>query len=246
MNGAGDLGFARELARASAVASLATLDPERGPPHASFVTVALRQDLSPILLLSGLAQHRRNLAANSAAALLMSGEGRNLEAPDDPLAGDRVTVRGVVEKSEDPADRMRFLARHPAAAQYADFADFDFFRMTVSAVHLVGGFGRISSFDGAAWPPGMAEAQPLRDAESDIVGHMNDDHADAVALYAVALLGRSDGAWRMTGIDPWGIDLRNGGEIARLGFEAPVASPDSARKALVALVREARAVRPEA
>lgn len=244
MNGAGDLDFARELARASAVASLATLDPEGGPPHASFVTVALRQDLSPILLLSGLAQHRRNLAANPAAALLLAGEGRGVAAPDDPLAGDRVTVRGTVALSDDPADRSRFLARHPAAARYADFGDFDFFRMTVGAVHLVGGFGRISSFDGADWPPGMAEAQPLRDAEGEIVAHMNDDHADAVALYAVALLGRAGGAWRMTGIDPWGIDLRDGGEIARLGFDAPVASPDDARRVLVALVREARAVRP--
>ena len=244
MSDGGDLDFARELARASAVASLATLDPDGGPPHASFVTVALRQDLSPILLLSGLAQHRRNLAANPAGALLLTGEGRGVAAPADPLAGDRVTVRGTIAISDDPADRSRFLARHPAAADYADFGDFDFFRMTVGAVHLVGGFGRISSFDGPDWPPGMAEAQPLRDAEGDIVAHMNDDHADAVALYAVALLGRSDGAWRMTGIDPWGIDLRNGGEIARLGFDAPAASADDARRALVALVRKARAGQP--
>ncbi len=244
MNGAGDLDFARELARASAVASLATLDPAGGPPHASFVTVALDRGLSPLLLLSGLALHRQNLAADPAAALLMTGEGRGAATPADPLAGDRVTVRGALAISDDRADRERFLARHPAAAEYADFGDFDFFRMAVSAVHLVGGFGRISSFDGAAWPPDTAEAQPLRDAEGDIVAHMNGDHADAVALYAVALLGRADGAWRVTGIDPWGIDLRNGGEIARLGFDAPVAGPDEARRALVALVREARAVRP--
>ena len=246
MSAAGDLDFARELARASAVASLATLDPEGGPPHASLVTVALRQDISPLLLLSGLAQHRKNLAANPAAALLMSGEGRNVEAPDDPLAGDRVTVRGVLAKSEDPADRTRFLARHPAAAGYADFGDFDFFRMTVSAVHLVGGFGRISAFEGAAWPPGLPESGPLRAAEDEIVAHMNDDHADAVAAYAVSLLGRPAGPWRMTGIDPSGIDLRNGGEIARLAFDAPVLTPEDARKSLVALVRQARAAEPAA
>lgn len=236
----GDLDFARELARASAVSSLATLDPNAGPPHASFVTVALDRDLSPILLLSRLAQHRRNLSANPAAALLMTGEGRGVAAPSDPLAGDRVTVRGTVALSDDPADRIRFLARHPAAVEYAEFGDFDFFRMAVGAVHLVGGFGRIHSFDGAAWPPGLAEAHPLLDAESDIVAHMNDDHADAVAAYAVALLGRPDGLWRMTGIDPWGIDLRNGGEIARLAFDTPVLTPDGARKALVSLVRQAR------
>ncbi len=240
----GDLELARELARASAVASLATLDPDGGPPHASFVTVALDRDLSPLLLLSGLARHRRNLEANPAAALLMTGEGRKVEAAADPLAGDRVTLRGTLATTDEPEHRSRFLSRHPAAADYAGFGDFDFFRMAVTAVHLVGGFGRIVSFDGAAWPPGLAEADPLRAGEAEIVAHMNDDHADAVTAYAVALLGRPDGPWRMTGIDPWGIDLRNGGEIARLAFEAPVLTPDDARRSLVALVRRARAGQP--
>ena len=243
-----DLDFARELARASAVASLATLDPDDGPPHASLVTVALDRDVSPLLLLSRLARHRRNLAENPAAALLMTGEGRRDAAVSDPLAdplaGDRVTVRGTVAMSDDPAHRARFLARHPEAAGYADFGDFDFFRMTVTAVHLVGGFGRISTFDGADWPPGLAEAHPLRDSESDIVAHMNEDHGDAVAAYATGLLGRTDGPWRMTGIDPWGIDLRNGGEVARLAFDATVLTPDDARRALVALVRRTRAGSP--
>ena len=115
----GDLEFARELARASAVASLATLDPDGGPPHASFVTVALDRDLSPLLLLSGLALHRRNLEANPAAALLMTGEGRKVEAAADPLAGDRVTLRGTIAITDEPEDRSRFLSRHPAAADYA-------------------------------------------------------------------------------------------------------------------------------
>ena len=241
---AGDLQFARELARASAVASLATLDPDGGPPHASFVTVALDRELRPVLLLSTLAQHRRNLEANPAAALLMTGEGRKVEAAADPLAGDRVTLRGTLAVTGEPEDRSRFLSRHPAAAAYADFGDFDFFRMAVTAVHLVGGFGRISSFGGADWPPGLAAAEPLREAEGDIVAHMNEDHGDAVAAYVTGLLGRPAGPWRMTGIDPWGIDLRNGGEIARLGFDAPVLTPDDARKALVALVRKARAGQP--
>ena len=241
---AGDLEFARELARASAVASLATLDPDDGPPHASFVTVAMDRSLSPLLLMSGLARHRRNLEANPLAALLMTGEGRSVEAAVDPLAGDRITLRGTLAISDEPADRARFLARHPAAADYAGFGDFDFFRMSVGAAHLVGGFGRIFSFDGAAWPPGPVEARPLHEAENDIVAHMNEDHTDAVAAYAVSLLGRTAGPWRMTGIDPWGIDLRNGGEIARLGFDAPVLAPDDARRALVALVRKARTGKP--
>jgi len=241
MSGASDRAFARELVRASAVASLATLDPEHGPPHASLVTIALSQSMAPVLLLSDLALHRKNIAADPAVALLVTGEGRKAAAHDDPLAGDRVTLRGMVAKSRDPADCARFLARHPAAADYADFGDFNFFRMNVTGVHLVGGFGRIKAYPGEQWPPDTAAMADLIAAEADIVDHMNADHADAVAAYATGLLNRDAGAWRMTGIDPWGADLRLGDQIARLPFDAPVATPDAARATLVALVRQARA-----
>jgi putative heme iron utilization protein len=73
---------------------------------------------------------------------------------------------------------------------------------------------------------------------------MNADHADALTLYAERLLGRPAGGWRMTGIDPEGLDLRQsmeaGGETARLDFAIPVPTPDAARQALIALVQQAR------
>ena len=80
----------------------------------------------------------------------------------------------------------------------------------------------------------------LVDHEAAIVEHMNADHADAVQLYATRLLGRSGEGWRMTGIDPEGIDLRRAGDVARLAFAAPVHDPKSARAELVRLVKHAR------
>jgi len=243
-SGRADLEFARELVRGGATGSLATVDRGNGPPHASFVTYGLDPSCRPVLLLSQLAQHTRNILADGKVALLVSASST---APsddplaNDPLAGDRVTLRGVVAPTDHQQDRARFLARHPSAMEYADFGDFGFWRMTVQSAHLVGGFGRIETFDGATWPPAVADASALFDGEADIVAHMNEDHADAVEAYATGLLGEAGGDWRMTGIDPWGADLRRAGRTARLAFEMPIRTPTAARAMLVSLVKKARA-----
>jgi len=103
---------------------------------------------------------------------------------------------------------------------------------------VVAGFGAIHWLAGESV---LYDAAPaLIEAEPDIVAHMNEDHAEAIGLYARDLLGRAGKGWVMTGVDPEGCDLRNGGETARLGFDEPVADADAARAALVALVKKAR------
>jgi putative heme iron utilization protein len=170
----------------------------------------------------------------------------------DPLAAPRLTLLGHAERCDDPRAAARFAARHPASAFYADFADFHLYRVTIERGHLVAGFGRI------AWIEAddlrfAADASALAAAEAEIVAHMNEGHADAIALYAERLLGRppnnsTDEGWRMTGIDPEGTDLRRpmeaGGETARLDFAEPVLTPAAARRALVALTRQARNAKP--
>ena len=154
---------------------------------------------------------------------------------DQPLTGPRVTLVGRAARTDDERLGRRFLARHPDAAVYAGFKDFHFYRVAVERAHLVAGFGKIRWLEAAeliAAPPpaGLAEG------EAEIVGHMNEDHADAVQLYAAKLLGLSGRDWRMTGIDAEGIDLRQGGQVARLAFDAPLCAAGEARKVLVALV----------
>src|SRR4029077_6661154 len=113
------------------------------------------------------------------------------------------------------------------------------YRVAVERAHLVGGFGKIRWLSAAELtvpppPAGMAEG------EEGIVSHMSQDHADAVQLYAGRLLGLPGSAWRMTGIDAEGIDLRQAGRVARLAFDAPLSAANEARKVLVELVAKAR------
>ena len=129
----------RALIAATSSASLATLDRQSGGPYVSLVSVATGADNVPILLLSGLAQHTKNIAGNPRASLLLAVSSHNA----DPLTLGRVTLNGVVERTGDPAIRAAFLNRHPTASQYADFADFAFYRFVVADAHFVGGFGRI-------------------------------------------------------------------------------------------------------
>ncbi len=131
--------LARRLLRTVESASLATIERDGGGPYASLVLVAADEDGSPILLLSDLAEHSRNLAADDRASLMVDGTA----GLEDRLTGPRLTVLGRAIASAAPRHRARFLARHPNAAQYADFGDFRFYRIAVARAHLVAGFGRI-------------------------------------------------------------------------------------------------------
>ena len=168
---------ARALMRVADTATLATAgrDPA-GWPHASLVLVAVDHDASPILLLSDLAEHSKNVAADDRVSLLFDGTTGLAER----LTGPRLGVQGRIAKSVEPRHRARFLARHASAAQYADFADFHVYRVAVEGAHLVAGFGRIHAI--AADDLLFDAPAALAAAEADIVAHMNADHADAVAL----------------------------------------------------------------
>jgi putative heme iron utilization protein len=232
---------ARRLMRGRDHAALATT--LAGRPYVSLVATACAFDASPILLLSDLAQHTRNLLADPLVSLLFDD---TAEYPD-PLAGPRLTLIGRAERCADPHALARFAARHPASAGYAGFADFHLYRVAIERGHLVAGFGRIAWIEAEHLRFGGAAAA-LAKAEAEVVAHMNERHADAVALYAMRLLGRQDEGWRMTGIDPEGIDLRRpmeaGGDTARLDFaqsrHGPVLTPAAARRALAKLAETAR------
>ena len=191
------------------------------------------------MLLSDLAQHTKNILADPRVALLFEDSSEH----PDPLAGPRLTLLGRAEPCDEPRAANRFAARHPASADYAGFADFRLYQVAIERGHLVAGFGRIAWIEAAELRfQGMASA--LAGAEAEIVAQMNEGRADAIALYAKHLLGRAGGRWRLTGIDPEGVDLRQpidaGGETARLDFAKPVLTPAAAWRALAALAKKAR------
>ncbi len=220
-----------------------------GRPYASLVLSACGHDGSPVLLLSDLADHSKNLASEPKASLLFDGTAGRA----DPLTGPRASLLGELRPVADRAQAARLLARytarHPGAADYAGFADFRLYRMTVESAHLVAGFGRIHWLTGPEVLFDSAECGALAVAEAEIVGHMNADHGAALEAIATRLLGLPkpdrEGAWVMTGIDPEGFDLRGGGRLARAGFTVPLGEPGAARAALVALTRKARGLSPK-
>lgn len=225
---------ARRIVRSTARGALGTvLRDADGAPYVSLVLIATDHRGAPLLLLSSLADHTRNLERDPRASLLFDATGEL----EDPLAGERVTLQGPLQVSDDPRHRARYLARHPSAAAYADFGDFTLYHMEPERAHLIGGFGRIFWLDGAEL---LTDDRPALIADEDeILTHMNAEHQDAVQLYA-RLLGHAGGDWTLTGIDPEGCDLRSGPRTGRLAFDQPVHDAETARGELVRLVKRAR------
>ncbi|MHA1536023.1 MAG: HugZ family pyridoxamine 5'-phosphate oxidase [Alphaproteobacteria bacterium] len=232
---------ARNLIRERQKVALSTASSRfDGWPYGSLVMVANDYDASPILLISDLSEHAKNLADDPRASLLFDGTTRR---GADPLDGPRVSLLGRARISQAPHLRARYLSRHPAAARFAGFGDFRIYRFEVERAYLVEGFGRTRWFE----PPALlfgADAElagDLAQSEPGILAHMNENHADAIALYANRLLGRGGGGWRMTGIDPEGLEIRRHGGLARLTFETPLASAGEVRAVLTGLANKARA-----
>lgn len=229
----------QSLLRRSRQGALATLMVGTGDPYCSLVNVATASDGAPIILISRLAVHTRNVLADSRVSLMLDER-----APGDPLEGTRIMLSGKAEQATDDNREMlrrRYLNAHPSAADYADFADFSFFVIRPSGAHLVAGFGRIVDLKPEQFLTDISDADELILAEQGAVDHMNEDHREALALYATKLLGAEAAEWRCSGCDPEGLDLMADGKTLRLGFPERVTTPGALRKMLVRLADEARA-----
>ena len=230
---------ARRLLRAADRAALATSlgggeeAAAGGWPYASLVLVACGHDAAPLLLISDLAEHSRNIADDPRVGLLIDATAGRV----DPLTGPRVTVLGTAEKTDDPGLKARFVARHPSAALYADFADFHLYRVTVARAHFVAGFGRIHWIEAAEFF-GNAAGTWLAEAESGIIQEMSGrpEMADRLARLAT---GRRVSGWQITGVDAEGIDLRREGSVARVEFPSRADSAEAVANAVERLLATA-------
>jgi putative heme iron utilization protein len=187
-----------------------------------------------------MAEHTKNLQTDPRASLLVAESGS-----EDPLANGRVTLLGPCARVEDDSSsaRVAFLATHPNAEYYMDFGDFAFWKLEVESIRYIGGYGRMSWVEAVDWH--TAEPDPLAAAASDIIAHMNEDHADSMVLYCKAFSKATDvTAASMTGIDRYGFEMSaitaEAPGPVRLAFPAPVGTPEEARAALVSMLNEAR------
>jgi putative heme iron utilization protein len=227
---------AKTLLREARSGALATLMAGTRDPYCSLVNTATSADGSPLLLLSRLAIHTKNILADARVSLMLDERKEG-----DPLQGARVMLTGSAAVTDDPAARRRYLDRQPEASAFADFGDFAFYQVTLRGAHLVAGFGRIVDLPPTDLLTNIADAGALVAGERDVIDHMNRDHADAVRLYATKLLGAPDGDWRCVGCDPEGLDLQSGRVGRRLPFARRVDSPAVLRQVLKELAEQARA-----
>jgi hypothetical protein len=213
--------------------------PGSGDPYCSLVNVASHPDGSPILLISRLALHTRNIMDDPRVSLMLDER-----AEGDPLEGSRIMLSGRAEQAavgERELLRRRYLNAHPSAEAFAGFGDFSFFRIRPNGAHLVAGFGRIVDLNPEQFLTDVSDAGALMEAEQGAIDHMNADHRDAINLYATRLLGAQPGDWRCSGCDPDGIELQAGAKTLRLDFPERVTGPGKLRRMLVRLADEARA-----
>ncbi len=229
---------ARSLLRRSRQGALATLMAGSGDPYCSLVNVASHPDGSPILLISRLALHTRNILGDPRVSLMLDER-----AEGDPLEGSRIMLAGRAEEaSGDQAAllRRRYLNAHPSAEVFVNFKDFSFFRIVPSAAHLVAGFGRIVDLAPERFLTDISDAASLLEAEQGAIDHMNADHREAMNLYATRLLGAQPADWRCTGCDPDGMDMQADQKTLRLDFPRRIVTPAALREMLKEFADQAR------
>lgn len=214
--------LARQLLRRARFGSLATIETQGGYPLATLIALANDCDGTPVTLVSSLSAHTPNMCADPHVSLLIAEPGKG-----DPLAHPRLSLFAKARlldrnSSDTQRIRARYLARHPKAALYADFGDFAFFALDIDKASLNGGFGKAYRLDRADILLDKAACMGLASLEAEAIAHMNADHAEAIRLYATALLGAQDGPWRIIAIDPAGCDLAYAYQVLRLDFPALV------------------------
>ena len=222
---------ARQLLNHQSVGVLSTQSVDvEGYPFGSIAPYVLDYDGQPVMLISDIAQHTRNIKQNNKVSLTIFDR-----YADDAQAAGRLTWIGDAEPIN-PADteiRRRYLRYFPSAESYFDTHDFSFYCIHLRRARFIGGFGQIFWVEAAE----MLLPNPFRQAETGIVKHMNEDHEKALRHYCAALKGIEVQSVAMTGIDGEGFDLLADGRKLRIDFDSPISSVEEARATLAKLAR---------
>ncbi len=226
---------ARQLFLSEYQAVLSTISVDvAGYPFGSVVPYCVNQAGLPVILISDIAQHTKNILVDNRVSLITLE--RNMA---DQQAAGRVTLVGDAEKlAHADADSMsRYYTYYPHARDYHKTHGFDFYVIKPKRIRFIGGFGRIHWLDKEVFlKPNIF----CFDEESRIIEHMNDDHADAVKHYCdIENIDTTiDDKPVMVGIDAEGIHIRIDSAIHRVAFPEPIQDSKDARKALVEMSRQ--------
>jgi heme iron utilization protein len=217
---------AKRLMRLARTGGLATLEAAGGAPLTTLIGVASDFDGAPLILMSTLSRHTKNLAHDPRASLLLTGR----HDRGDPLNHPRVSLSGQVERCAAPRAKVRYLQRNPKAALYAGFADFAVFKLRIQDVHFNGGFGRAAALTPAEVLASREGEAALAQAEERLLADVNALGGTVVARLAGHKAPRPP--WRAIGLDPEGLDLAARGRAARVQFVTPAHDPEAWRARL--------------
>ena len=225
---------ARQFLRRQRHGVLSTLSKKiDGYPFGSIVPLVLDHAARPTLLISQLAEHTRNIDADSRVSLLVNAEAADVQAAP------RLTLVGDAAHAGDdrPALEARYLRYIPQAARLIAMGDFDFYRIEPQALRFVGGFGDMQWIAAASYTP---PANTMAECEADVLAHMNADHAAMLRDCARHFYGVDAATITMIGVDCDGFDVKAEEAVLRCDFSEPVVNANDVRAALIAMAREAR------
>ncbi len=231
---------ARTLVSQARIGSLSTHSRKfSGFPFGSLMPYAADALGRPVMFISSMAMHTQNLMEDPRTSLFIADP----DAAGDPLGAARVTLIGTA--ADAPAEEVSelYLTRYESARQWQDFSDFAYYRIDVSGIYYVGGFGVMGWISAREYAE--ARPDPLAESAADIIRHMNEDHAEVLRLIANRFAGEEPDRAAMTAIDRLGFQLRlhSGDRVhgCRVAFPREVATPEEARLLLIEMARQARA-----
>jgi putative heme iron utilization protein len=211
-----------------------------GFPFGSIMPYAADEDGRPTFFISSMAMHTQNLQQDARASLLIT----QTDVSGDPLGAARLTLLGTVTEAPAAEVRDRYLSRHENAISWQVYTDFAYYRLEVSGVYFIGGFGVMGWISAEDYASALPD--PLAEVAPGIIQHMNADHADALLLIARRIAGEAADEAAMTAVDRLGfhLRLRSGNRIhgRRVPFPREVRSSDVARGVLTEMVRQARSL----
>lgn len=214
-----------------------------GYPFGSVAPFILDQHAQPVILISSIAEHTKNILTNPKVSLLV------FEGNEDLQASSRLTLMGEAIKiasTETSPDyqnlQARYLRYFPQSASYFATHDFAFYRIAITHARFIAGFGKMGWIEGHELAGNELTSTPtiLSTQETGIIEHMNADHAHSMMAYCQHFHNITAVNAEMLGIDCEGFDVKatlpdNSTKTIRFTFDQPISDAQSARVALVAL-----------
>lgn len=207
-----------------------------GFPFGSVVPYCLDDAGLPVIYISTIAQHTKNITENKRCSLTI------LQDNDDIQAHGRISIIGNMELLGDNQDAAmeRYFRHFPNAKPYGATHNFSFYKLAPITVRFIGGFGAIHWIE----PTDFASVNPFAGAaEMGVIEHMNNDHQDAMISYCEHYKNMTiskDDEIRMVGIDAAGFDLFVNLKKIRFEFPEPITNAQEARMALVAMSKNVK------